>query len=242
MDSICLFAGFNANGKIEDYVVYYVKELSKFADVYYLSDCYTQDSELEKLKPFVKKAYSYRHEKYDFGSWQELINKIGYEKLQKYKNLILCNDSCFGPLFDIHQICNEMNARGCDFWGITKNNYLGIIHIQSYFMSFKKNVFMSDIFMEFFKSVKKEASKYDVVMQYELTLTNILSKSGFKYLSYIDEAKIYKFILKYEFTNNLDACLYWKQAIKLGCPFIKKYIYTYMFNSIYKDPFRGGAN
>ena len=35
---ICLFAGYNGKGIIEDYAIYYIKELSKIADIYYLEE------------------------------------------------------------------------------------------------------------------------------------------------------------------------------------------------------------
>src|SRR5690606_9293054 len=36
---ICLFAGYDPDGLVDDYVVRYVRELSRHADVYYLADC-----------------------------------------------------------------------------------------------------------------------------------------------------------------------------------------------------------
>ena len=98
MKRICLFAGFNINGIIEDYVLYYLQELSKISDIYYLADNKIMPKEFEKITPYVKGAYGYKHGKYDFGSWQELINKISWEKIAEYDELILTNDSVFGPI------------------------------------------------------------------------------------------------------------------------------------------------
>src|SRR5690606_532310 len=69
---ICLFAGYDADGVVDDYVVRYVRELSRHADVYYLADCWMEPEELEKLWPFVKGAWAERHGTYDFGSWSRL--------------------------------------------------------------------------------------------------------------------------------------------------------------------------
>ena len=76
MKRICLFAGFNINGIIEDYVLYYLQELSKISDIYYLADNKIMPKEFEKITPYVKGDYGYKNGKYDFGSWTELINKI----------------------------------------------------------------------------------------------------------------------------------------------------------------------
>ena len=102
---ICLFAGYNADEIIEDYVVYLIEKLSLVSDVYYLAENNLPDEEKSKITPYVKAAYGFKHEKYDFGSWQELINILGWEKLAEYDELILTNDSIIGPVYNI-QILN----------------------------------------------------------------------------------------------------------------------------------------
>lgn len=77
MKRICLFAGYDAQDKIQDCVLYYLKELSTVSDVYYMADNNIDENEKIKLMPYVKSAHGYKHGKYDFGSWQELINNIG---------------------------------------------------------------------------------------------------------------------------------------------------------------------
>ena len=73
---ICLFAGYNADEVIEDYVVYLIEKLSLVSDVYYLADNNVKDEEIAKIAPYVKGAYGYKHGKYDFGSWQEQYSNI----------------------------------------------------------------------------------------------------------------------------------------------------------------------
>ena len=38
MKRLCLFAGYDKNCIIRDYVIYYIKELSALSDVYYMAD------------------------------------------------------------------------------------------------------------------------------------------------------------------------------------------------------------
>ena len=45
----CLFAGYDPDGIVDDYVVDYVTELSRHADVYYLADSTMAPQELAKL-------------------------------------------------------------------------------------------------------------------------------------------------------------------------------------------------
>ncbi|HEY5846099.1 MAG TPA: hypothetical protein VIT42_04825, partial [Microlunatus sp.] len=54
---VCLFAGYDRDGIVDDYVVDYVRELSRFADVYYLADGEMAASELAKLADITKGAW-----------------------------------------------------------------------------------------------------------------------------------------------------------------------------------------
>lgn len=181
---LCLFAGFDAQGEIADYVIYYLKALSQLADVYYWGDFTASDKELAKLKPFCEAAFCEKHGKYDFGSWQELIHKVGRETIEKYDEVILANDSCYGPLSDLSSLFEEMDARDCDFWGLS-SAYNRHIHLQSYFIVLKQLVIESDVFYNFFEQIEPEANYTDVCLNYEDRFTYILSKSGFRPSSFI---------------------------------------------------------
>lgn len=181
---LCLFAGFDAQGEIADYVIYYLKSLSQLADVYYWGDFVASDEEIAKLKPFCKAVFCEKHGKYDFGSWQELIHKIGRETIERYDEVILANDSCYGPLSDLSNLFEEMDACACDFWGLS-SAYNRHIHLQSYFIVLKQSVIQSDVFYDFFEQIQPEADYDDVCLNYEDRFTYILSKSGFRPGSFI---------------------------------------------------------
>ncbi len=93
---VCLFAGFDADGVVDDTVVAYVRELSRFADVYYLADCDLDGGELDKLAPYTKGRWAIRHGRYDFGSYSMLARDlVGWDAIEAYDELILANDSCY---------------------------------------------------------------------------------------------------------------------------------------------------
>jgi hypothetical protein len=121
---VCLFAGYDAEGIVDDYVVHYVSELSRFADVYYLCDAYLDPAELEKLRPWTRGAWAVRHGAYDFGSWSMLAGElVGWETIEQYDEMLLVNDSCYllRPLDDVFA---RMAARDCDWWGLQATKFL----------------------------------------------------------------------------------------------------------------------
>ncbi len=114
---ICLFAGYDRDGIVDDYVIDYVRELARYCDVYYLADTDMQPGELDKLKPHTRGAWAERHGEYDFGSYSRLAQLVGWERIAEYDELLLVNDSCY-LLRDLADVFARMDARACDWWGL----------------------------------------------------------------------------------------------------------------------------
>ena len=236
MKRLAIFAGYDKDNIIDDYVVYYIRELKKIADIIYVSDCNMLDSELEKIINYCIKIINGRHEEYDFGSY-----KRGYlyakenNILENYDYLILCNDSCYGPFNGFQDIVEKMENKNTDVWGMfncfqdNKNDE----HLQSYFLSLKRKVYLSKYFYNFMTSIKKENDKIEVIKKYEIGLNNLLKKENVSISSFLDSN-----IKEYEEDNNIPFYNPYV-AIKNNFPFLKiasfkNHFYTKLYiNTIY---------
>ena len=208
MKRICLFAGYDKTNIIQDYVVYYLKELSSVSDIYYMADNEISESEKLKIIPYVKGAYGFHHKKYDFGSWQELINIIGWEKILEYDELILANDSVFGPVYPMQEFMNYIeNDREWDICGINKAVKYNIWHLSSYFLVFKKKVFNTNIFKTHIESVYPESKLADIVDKYEVPFMKKFYDNGF--------------VVKCVLEKDVNVYDEWRDALNYGSPFIK---------------------
>lgn len=181
---ICLLSGRDKNNVVQDYVVFLVQELSKISDVYYFADGEMPQKELAKIKPYVKYAESAPHHGYDFGSWQYLLHYIGWSKIEQYDEMVICNDSIYGPMTNMQDIFDYMELRGYDFWGLTEN-YSSNYHLDSYFMVFNNNILKNLKFQEFWKNITPGLSR----RTYETVLTPFLTELGFVGNSYIKNYK-----------------------------------------------------
>ena len=103
-----------------------------------------------------------RHGEYDFGSY-----KRGWDwarasgALAESDELLLCNDSCYGPFHPFGSVFAAMAARPCDFWGLSmfqirdKQTKSLHYHFQSFFLVFRRRVFESEVFTGFMASIRK---------------------------------------------------------------------------------------
>lgn len=115
---ICLLAGHDPDGTVDDCVVELARELGRFSDVYYLADCIMRDGQLAKLDAYVAGRWAYRHGTYDFGSWSALATRhVGWNTIDQYDELLLVNDSNYlvGALAPVFA---KMQAKACDWWGL----------------------------------------------------------------------------------------------------------------------------
>lgn len=173
MRRLCLFAGYDEENIIQDYVVYLIKKLSTLSDVYYLGNGKFQSDELFKIAPYTKMIYTKKHTQKDFGSWQILISQLGWENISKYDEVVMCNDSVYGPLCDLDEIFWQMERYNYDFWGIT-SDYYKTFHIHSYFMVFNQEIIKNQKFQNFWKNNKSHNST-----ECEYILTTLLTSEGF---------------------------------------------------------------
>lgn len=222
LNRAAIFAHYDKNSKIEDYVVFYLKELNKIASkIVFVSDSDVDEKELEKIKPYTIKQIAKRHFEYDFGSYKRGVQFLKENNLlENFDELIFANDSTYAPLFDFKIMFEKMEKSNASFWGVTSNNEIQM-HLQSYFLVFKKEVFLSGCFLDFISNVKKEKTKEDVVINYEVNLTNYLAKNGFSYDFY---CKTFKDIP----CNHLNC--YRDLILKDNCPFLKRGLV--LFNQI----------
>ena len=133
---------------------------------------------MKKLRDIADIVLVRHNEGYDFGSWQAGIlfcNKY----VQEVPRLILANDSCYGPFYDLSQLFDRLSASNADVIGLTDSTTLQY-HLQSYFIAYNKRVLSSPVFWSFWNQIQIWPSKVDLVRVCEVGWSDILVKAGFQ--------------------------------------------------------------
>lgn len=111
MKRAVVFAHYDKDCLIDDYVVYYIKALKEAGcDVVFVSCKELTQVELNKLNGLIINAITEKHDEYDFGSYKR---GFLYLKpfLSNYDELIFANDSCYGPLYPISEVFEKWKKR-----------------------------------------------------------------------------------------------------------------------------------
>lgn len=192
MKRLVLFAAFDKDGVVDDYVVHYVKALSEFAQVIYVADNEMKAGELEKLSPFVLKAFAAHHGEYDFGSYKRAF---AYAKecglLAECDELILCNDSVYLAQNSLAKLVEKFSEAAV--WGAFKHEATKDFsqHLQSWFLALKKEAFSRPEFERFLLGVTKQPDKQSVILNYEVGLSALLCSLGFELNALADSSAFY---------------------------------------------------
>lgn len=227
LNRLVVFSHFDKDDRIAPYVCYYLKKLSESnCSVIFVSDSNLSRKETKKIKKYSIHSICGNHFEYDFGSYKRgylYAKKSGV--LDHIDELIFCNDSCFAPVYPFNEMFTAMNKQVCDFWGVTESEHGfkkqdNILveeknrHIQSYFIAFRKIVFLSSVFDTFIDTIKREKDKLDVILNYELKLTSILGGAGFSSTSYVPSTSFFSD------THSIFKC--WNELLQqYHSPFLK---------------------
>ncbi len=121
---------------------------------------------------------------YDFYSY-----KVGLEScsdLARHDEVILCNDTCVGPLVPYPDIFDAMSERSVDFWGLSSSDR-NRPHLQSFFLAFRSWVVGSNAFEAFWRDLVPIDDRLAVIHRYEIGLTTTLDRAGFVWAPYFSE-------------------------------------------------------
>jgi len=174
---LAIFAHFDKSNSIRLYVIYYLEQLKAICDsIIFVSTSVLNEQECAKLVNLCDRIIIRQNVGHDFCSYKVGIDAIS--NLDNCDELILCNDSCFGPLFPLKFIYDKLTKQQADFWGMSMNARPQL-HIQSYFIGFNKKVIQSQPFQNFWQQLKALDNKDQIVFDYEVGLSQQLIDAGF---------------------------------------------------------------
>lgn len=188
MKRICIFLTYDKDKIIDQYIGYMLKELKSC--VQYLAVVCNMTEVVfgtEILEEYADTIFYRENIGFDAGGFKEaLCNYIGWNTVLEYDELILVNDSMFGPFRPMKDIFSEMENKEVDFWGLAKHGthegtHQFSEHIQTYFLAVRSRMLHSDEFKEYWERLPYYSEFLDVVYQHEVKFTSYFYSLGYTY-------------------------------------------------------------
>lgn len=190
MKRLCIYLIYDKQNIVDKYIGYILRELKSCMD-YLIVVCnmkgnvYGADI-LEKNSNIV----FYRENiGFDVGGFKEVLCRlVGWDMVMRYDELVLVNDSFFGPFKSMKNIFLDMDHRSVDFWGMASQGRRECErqrsfpeYIQSYFMVIRFPMLHSIEFRRYWEEMPFYNEFWDVVVQHEEKFTSYFSSLGYTY-------------------------------------------------------------
>lgn len=197
MNRIGVFVFYDKDGCVDASEEYLVCSLASFLDrLIVVVNGEIEETSLQIIRRYTDEIVIRPNTGFDGKAYQDIIlHYLSREELKGYDELVLLNDTFFGPFYPWEELFHQMENNETDFWGLTRqlpffSYYLEMMvpeHIQSYFLVFSQKILANDLFYHYWESLKVIIEHKDAIKNFELTLTPFFSDHNFSYSVYTDQ-------------------------------------------------------
>jgi hypothetical protein len=200
---IVLFMHFDRYGNVRPQILHYISELAANGrSVVFVTNAGTlTPAAMASLQEICAGIIIRKNQGYDFGAWRDAIECLHLPRAET-EEVILANDSIFGPIKPLSGMLDKFDYTKADIWGLTES-WQYRYHLQSFFLAFGKTALQSEAFTKFWDSVRPVPMKAYIVRAYEIGITQDMIKGGLKcaaiwpyqhLLGLVDQAELEKLV------------------------------------------------
>lgn len=190
MKRLCIYLTYDKQKMVDAYIGYMLRELRTCAD-YLAVVCNELEIARGKeiLEEYADDVFYRENTGADAGGFKDAMCRfIGWDKVLCYDELVLVNDSIFGPFRPMVEIFEEMDKKQADFWGLSKHaeyNDEGVAgypeHIQSFFLVVRTQMLHHEAFRRYWENMPYFKDLSEVVIKHETRFTAYFAEQGFSF-------------------------------------------------------------
>jgi len=229
MNRLAIIVLYDKKGIIDESTIHLIKSLYDFAqNVVVISNGEIDTYDKAKIVSISDSFFLRDNKGYDGGAYKDcFLTYLKEDYLKQWDEIVILNDTFFGPIHPWKKVFDIMESQNVDFWGLTEQRedrllHSGIVvpcHVQGYFIAIRQQLFLSNEFMDFWNDFAYPQTYWEAVWNYEIRFTNYFVKKGFKYVVFTD-------FIDRSFIENADAAFYIEYAYELikysDFPIVKK--------------------
>ncbi|MDR7185311.1 rhamnosyltransferase [Microbacterium trichothecenolyticum] len=141
-----------------------------------------------RLEPVADDILVRDNRGFDIWAHREALDHIG-DRLAEFDEVLLTNDTWFGPVRPYSAVFDRMNAKATHFWGMTDHareepnpfTHKGVLpyHLQSFWIAVRREMFLSDAWSRYWRDLPKMPGYFDAVLKHEAVFTERFAQEGF---------------------------------------------------------------
>lgn len=221
---VIFYLYFDPRGMVDDYVVYKLERLRKFAEhIFVVVNGDLTDEGRQRLETVSDTIWQRPNEGFDVWGYKEALEEFGRDRLESYDELILMNYTWFGPINSFDPVFERIDGVALDFWGMTEHGEIvpnpftstGILHshIQSHWIGVRRSMFRSEAWLSYWDTMPPIVSYTDSILSHESRFTHHFDTAGFTYEVAFPESN---------YATNYPAFFDAEALLDDGCPVLKR--------------------
>lgn len=125
---------------------------------------------------------------YDIWAHKEGLAHIG-DRIAEFDEVLLTNDTWFGPVRPYRPVFERMNRQEVHFWGMTDHEWEPLnkftnegelpYHLQSFWIAVRKEMFLSPDWQAYWRDLPEMPSYFDAVLKHETQFTKHFQDRGY---------------------------------------------------------------
>lgn len=177
---LVLFIHFDRGGAVRPQVLHYIQEFKANGRevVFVTNSGKLRPEALAELQAHCAAVLVRRNVGYDFGAWADALQHLGLPRADT-QEVILANDSVFGPLLPLGNVLLQIDYDKADVWGLTESWQVRY-HLQSFFLAFGPAALRAAGFRAFWANVRPVPMKTYIVKRYEVGVTQAMMRAGLR--------------------------------------------------------------
>ncbi len=197
---LCIFSFHDADGIVDDYVVYLLQALARHVEriLIYSSGPLSRDSEIA-LRALGHEVVQLQPTDGDVSAYREGLAHIDFDEAGHYDEVLMVNHDCYGPIFPFEELFSAMARRTCDFWGITASvdtahkqaggGGAPACHLDMHFIAVRKPMLQSLAFRNYWEASGSNGPYVVSASNRQQSFTQYFNNLGYTSASYLDCAK-----------------------------------------------------
>ena len=213
MKRLGIFCFYDKEGIVDSYIEYLLGELMTVLDrLIIVVNGQVNEGGKHIFFRYTNELIIRENKGFDAGAYYDVIVHVLGRTILDWDELVLCNDTFFGPFVPMKSIFEKMKRKQVDFWGLNEIDNKMMSHIQSYFLVFGYRILQSGELTQYFQANINPLTDdiAEVLAKFEQGLFLHLIGKQYSYGAYCDTELCYIY-------ESPDICLE-----RFGFPVLKK--------------------
>jgi rhamnosyltransferase len=220
---LVVYALWDRRGQVDDFVPLALAGLREHAStVLVVVNGALSPEGRAKLEPVSDEILVRPNTGFDIGAQRDALHYIG-DRIAHFDEVVLTNDTWFGPVRPWLPVMERMGTQAVHFWGLTDHarevpnpfTHEGVLpyHLQSFWIAVRREMFLSEAWTDYWRELPALGGYFDAVLKHEVVFTEYFAERGFTHAAAFP-------VSDYDSENpslfNAD------QLIDNGCPVLKR--------------------